>query len=256
MTYDPPDRGPAATTSRFYSEYVSTHFAGVGGELHQSYDKRLLLWKSYLADLLPAEVDAPILELGCGTGFNLFAMTRLGYVNVLGVDISQECVDVCTGEGLPARVVPVGQLRGIEGSFQTVLLYDVLEHFDPDAAATLLDDVAPLLRETGELLISVPSCDYPPNLSLRYADLTHRALYNQTSLGQLLRIAGFEPTLFRPLNALTVADPNPLRRASKAAYAATVARAGEMFWKLLLLSQGVTVPSCRPTLVAVARRRP
>lgn len=237
----------------FYDRYVSTHFSSVGSASRENFEKRLLLWRSYLLPLLPSVRGSAILEVGCGTGYNLYALRSLGYHNLLGVDLSAECVAFCTEQGLPARLVDE-RLTSLEGSFDMVLLYDILEHFEPSAAVELLAAVNRVLSQNGRILISVPSCDYPPNLSLRYSDLTHHTLYNQMSLSQLLRVAGFEPTQYLALNALTVDDRRRSMRLLKVAYSATVARAAEGFWRLLMLAQGVSVPNCRPTLVAVAVR--
>lgn len=253
MTTDEAEPVTGPWDRQFYDRYVSTHFSSVGTASRANFDKRLLLWRSYLLPFLPPDPGSAILEVGCGTGYNLYALRALGYQNVLGVDLSPECVAACTEEGLSARLVDRG-LTSLDGQFDMVLLYDVLEHFEPSAAVELLGAVNRVLSHSGRILISVPSCDYPPNLSLRYSDLTHHTLYNQMSLSQLLRVAGFEPTRYLALNALTVDDPRRSMRLLKVAYSATVARAAEGFWRLLMLAQGVSVPSCRPTLVAVARR--
>lgn len=99
----------------------------------------------------------PFLEVGCGQGFNAAHLARRGWTGV-AVDASSEACRAARAnlEGFPRVAVECGTLESYEGGpFATVLLLDVLEHIEDDAAA--LDAVARLQRPGGALVLLVPT---------------------------------------------------------------------------------------------------
>jgi len=98
-----------------------------------------------------------------------------------------------------------------DGAFDVVLLSNVLEHFDPDAAASLVDDIASVLRPGGRLLVIQPNFRYA--YREYFDDYTHRSVFTDVSLPNLLRAHGFqidrvEPR-FLPYSMRGVAAPVP-----------------------------------------------
>lgn len=81
-------------------------------------------------------------------------------------------------------------------AFDTVLASNVLEHFPPDTASTVVRDVAGLLTPGGRLIV------VQPNFRFAYReyfdDYTHRSIFTHVSLVNLLRTHGFEIDLCRP----------------------------------------------------------
>ena len=93
--------------------------------------------------------------------------------------------------GVEAHVLDAatGLLTLGAGEFDTVLASNVLEHFEPDAAARVVEDVAALLRPGGRAIIIQPNFRYA--YRRYFDDYTHRAVFTDVSLAALLRSRGF-----------------------------------------------------------------
>lgn len=67
----------------------------------------------WLLDVLPADLAAPILDLGCGFGRQLRQFREAGHTNVTGADVSRAAVDRCAVTGLRAELIrDIGIQRG------------------------------------------------------------------------------------------------------------------------------------------------
>lgn len=244
--------------NNLYSKYVSTHYQFVAAATKEGLRKRYYLWKSSLSHLLPADKNISILEIGAGVGHNLEALRKLGYKNVIGTDYSRECVDFCRKRGLKLSLVSPQTEQQFyhkyQKKFDLVLLYDVLEHYLPNEGINLLLQARALLKPNGFLLILLPNASHPLSNSLFFADITHKFIYNETSLSQLLRLSGFSQMKFIQINSYTLVDDNFVKQMAKKTVIALVAFLGELFWRTLALSQGILLRECKPTLVAIARR--
>jgi hypothetical protein len=78
----------------------------------------------------------------------------------------------------------------VGGPFDTVLASNVLEHFEPDAAAAVVSTVAGALRSGGRFIIVQPNFRYA--YREYFDDYTHRSIFTDVSLQNLLRSHGFE----------------------------------------------------------------
>ena len=78
------------------------------------------------------------------------------------------------------------------GTFDVIMLFDVLEHFTREEAVLLLDQIYRALRPGGCLFLQLPNGDSPFAGAVFTADLTHESLYTRGSLSHLLAISGFE----------------------------------------------------------------
>lgn len=98
------------------------------------------------------------LDIGCGDGLLLKLLKEKG-IQAEGVDISPEGVAKCMAAGFVAKVHSVDEpLPYADGSFDTVILLDILEHvYDPEA---VLADAARVARKT--VIVSVPNFSSVP----------------------------------------------------------------------------------------------
>jgi len=158
----------------------------------------------------PRELDAKILDVGCGWGGDLLNLWAGGYRNLTGIDISEGNVEVaqrCTpGEVTVVRADAMEYLAGHEGEYDLVLCLDVLEHFEVAEGLRLATLMHGAVRPGGRCVVRTPNMGSLLGSFSRHLDLTHRAGFTEDSLRQLLDAAGFEshetlpppmPRLFR-----------------------------------------------------------
>jgi SAM-dependent methyltransferase len=74
-------------------------------------------------------------------------------------------------------------------AFHTVLASNILEHFEPGVAASVVDDMARVLKPGGRLIIIQPNFRYASKQY--FDDYTHRSVFTDISLPTLLRAHGF-----------------------------------------------------------------
>jgi SAM-dependent methyltransferase len=130
---------------------------------------------------------APILDVGCGTGFFLEG-ARPRY-DAWGVDPSPVAVELCRARGLE-RVVQASayDLSALAGrSFEAVFFLDVIEHLDDDARA--LREALRVLTPGGLAIVTVPAFMFL--WSEHDVVNEHRRRYRRPQLAALLRAVGF-----------------------------------------------------------------
>ncbi len=93
--------------------------------------------------------------------------------------------------GVEPRVMDASAGLGALGreAFDVVLASNVLEHFDPDGASTLVAEIASVLRRGGRLIVVQPNFRYA--YRQYFDDYTHRSVFTDVSLANLLRAHGF-----------------------------------------------------------------
>lgn len=178
----------------------------MAGELDAAYRRRFGTVFEWLA---PGEGER-VLDAGCGRGFQLGWLRRLCAARLYGIDSDAACVReaslALSDVALVRADAAAAPFR--PGSFDKVVLSEVLEHVDDDLAA--LRAVAALVRPGGLVAVTVPHADYPfwwdpVNKSLealgarplRRGPLAgiwtgHRRLYRADTLRQRVSAAGLE----------------------------------------------------------------
>ena len=156
---------------------------------------RAVVWRviaEYVERWVP--IDAHVLEVGAG---------YCGWINAVrgarkvAVD---EWPDVARHASQSVEAVVLDASTGLsrfaDASFDLVLASNVIEHFEPDAAATLVGDIVRLLRLGGRLIVIQPNFRY----AYRYYfdDYTHRSMFTHVSLANLLRSRGLRMLRVEP----------------------------------------------------------
>ena len=140
---------------------------------------------------------AAVLDVGCGTGFVLERLTES--FDAWGVE-PDASVRARAQPGVMARILP-GSAEDFtalgDRRFQAVLLLDVLEHLDDDAAAVRA--AAGMLAPGGVVLLTVPA--FPALWSSHDDRNDHRRRYTRKSLRSTLGAAGVSPSLLTHFNA-------------------------------------------------------
>jgi SAM-dependent methyltransferase len=132
------------------------------------------------------------LDVGCGTGGNLDAIRRRGYL-ALGVDRSALALTLAGEADRDALLVRADANRladcFVPGRFDLVTVFNVLYHEWIDDEAAVLAQIARLLRPGGWLLLTEPAFEV---LRRRHDRVDYGARrYTRRGLTELVRGAGF-----------------------------------------------------------------
>lgn len=180
---------------RLYDKYVSSGQAGAfRGSAEETFRPRRAYIQHLISRYFPKDLNAEILDLGCGHGAFLYFLAQAGYTRVLGVDTSPEQIVKARELGISAaRCEPAFDYisRLPTDSLDVILLFDVLEHLERQELFDLLDEVYRVLRGGGVCLIHVPNGEGLFGMRIRFGDLTHVQAFTQNSIRQLLATTGF-----------------------------------------------------------------
>jgi SAM-dependent methyltransferase len=148
---------------------------------------------AYLGPELSVDPTTTVLDFGCGFGFALRALRKLGFVNIKGMETSAQQAKVAENAGFSVSVVDdsIGYLKGLKSSFGVILLLDVLEHIPGPLQIELIRCVREALTPNGKVILTVPNANSPLAARWRYIDYTHYCSFTEHSLNFVLASAGF-----------------------------------------------------------------
>lgn len=174
-----------------YRDYAATLGAGHAFDFEAA-ERGIPVLRHYLRDWLPSDSGARIADLGCGGGRALFGLTRLGYTNCSGVDLSESQLRVA--RTVCSRVElgdAIAYLRSSEETFDLLLSFDVIEHLSKENALELLRLCFERLAPGGRLILQTPNASSPFFGDVRYGDFTHEIAFTPRLLATLMTRAGF-----------------------------------------------------------------
>jgi SAM-dependent methyltransferase len=155
------------TTNQQYFEYLQSR--SLIAEIYRKY---------FLYPKLNRYLKGKLLDVGCGIGDMLVYRA-----NTIGVDINPLNVEFCKQRGCEAYEMPIDKLPFEDGSFDSVLLDNVLEHIlDP---YPLLTEIKRVMRKDAVFLIGVPG------VKGQSSDPDHKVFYDEISLKSLADKLGF-----------------------------------------------------------------
>lgn len=156
--------------------------------------------------------NSKILEIGCATGNLIVALQRLGYTNIQGIDIDQQQHITCKERGLyVTRASALEFLKDGNKDFDIVFMLDVLEHMPKPEQLETLKAIWHAMKNDGILVLSAPNALAPLSHYFENIDWTHYCAFSPTSLGFVLKNAGFSDYTLRP----THQEPYELRAKKK-----------------------------------------
>ncbi len=151
------------------------------------------MYGKYLA-VLP--VGSCVLDAGCGTGILIKNLLEFPNINIYGVDISENQVEIARKNIPEAEITcedALGYLHKNKNKFSGIFCTDVIEHLETkddcfEFTTSLYDSLTP----DGFCVIRVPNAANLTGGYSRYMDLTHERAFTRTSLIQLMEAAGFQ----------------------------------------------------------------
>ena len=179
--------------------------AGVGDRnyyetWYTSRDWRFYAW--LLAQMVEHSAPGPILDMGAGVGYVVEGAQRWG-LDCCGIEGSRDAVEMGLRRWPPLRLRQhflSEPLPFPNGSFQTVVMNQVIEHLEPEVAQRAVAEIFRVLRPGGVAMIYSPSRF---NEYERRVDPTHINLYSPTELRKLLLSGGFR-------RVVSLDDPLPI----------------------------------------------
>lgn len=100
-------------------------------------------------------LDATIIDIGCGPGIFAKVAKPLGYSNITGITLSQEDVDECINNGLKAIYASMSDLPYSDNSIDFIWCRHAIEH-SPYPLFTLYE-FHRVLKSGGKAFIEVPA---------------------------------------------------------------------------------------------------
>jgi SAM-dependent methyltransferase len=176
-----------------YDGYVTSQLPFEGEATGDSFKKKAAIFQKQFGCFLPKNLDAPIADLGCGTGNLLWWLQDRGYRQTSGIDIGREQVELARQNGVKnvEKADLKEFLKGKESVFAVVFARDVLEHIPKQELPEILSLCRNSLTNNGILLAQVPNAESPFFGRCLYGDFTHETAFTIRSLTQLLRVIGF-----------------------------------------------------------------
>ena len=145
---------------------------------------------------LPKDLNANILDIGCGWGILLYSLYISGYKKLTGVDISEQMCKTAR-EYLPdgIKIVCNNALDFLKNEEQNkytlIIIFDVVEHMSNDSIYNMLKLCYDALIKGGSIVIRTPNMANILACYSRYMDITHINGFTEWSLFQLLDAARF-----------------------------------------------------------------
>ncbi len=129
-----------------------------------------------------------IMDIGCGTGYNLFCLQKM-FRKAIGIDVSKDALLFAkTRQTMSLALADVKKIPIKYNSADVVLALDVIEHVENDDDA--IKEIRSILKKNGTLVLTVPAFGF---LWSKHDDiLHHKRRYNKKSIDELLAKNGFK----------------------------------------------------------------
>lgn len=179
-----------------YKKYAS--IMSVDNSLKKTNYDELYFKKYYLKKISPNK-NIEILEIACGNGKYLEILKKLGYKNTLGIDLSEEQIEIAKKKSLNVKCISaVDFLKQNKKKYDVILLIDIFEHLSLDDSIEVIKLIYDQLNKKGKVFIQVPNA-LAPFSPHRYSDITHLRSYTTTSLHQTINFSYFKKIAFYEL---------------------------------------------------------
>lgn len=121
--------------------------------------------------------SANILEIGFGNGEFLSFIKRIN-IPIIGVEKEERLVEIAKKSGFNV----FDNIDLINSKFDTIVLFDVLEHIPQQELLIFLKKLESLLNNFGQIIIRVPNGSSPLGLNNQHGDPTHQTIFTESKL--------------------------------------------------------------------------
>jgi SAM-dependent methyltransferase len=179
---------------RCYKHFVSKHWKYIHVLSKEEYDFHSKLYAKTFLKHMPEDKNAAIMDVACGAGHFMYFLKKMGYQNVVGIDISTEQLDLAKQMGVSTveEADLFTYLPEHAGQYDMILGNDIIEHLNKDEVLQLLDAMFLALKPDGKILISTENAASLFGASRVFIDFTHEQGFTPISLTQVLRVCGFD----------------------------------------------------------------
>ncbi|MBU7582209.1 MAG: methyltransferase domain-containing protein [Nostoc sp. TH1S01] len=155
--------------SKLYEQLKQIYYAAI----YYDYDQPIIL--SFLEKYAqPERSKCKVLDVGCGLGKKLTALTKVGY-QTLGVEVNVQIVESNQKQGL--NCITVEEFFNKEEEFDIILMSHIIEHFYPAELKEFMDSYLDRLKVGGYLIIATPLLT-----KYFYDDFDHVKPYSPTGI--------------------------------------------------------------------------
>jgi len=185
--------------SRYYSNQANLRGIVSISDVEKLEEKDAETYDRLLALHLETRRAQKIVEVGCGPGVFLRYLKKRGFIDCVGVDLSEKYLKFCKEQGL--NVVRADALEWLaskpSSSIDVIIAIDFIEHLNKESFVIFLDLVYSVLSPNGIFIFRGP-CGDSPFSGLNFSnDITHETLFTTTALNALIKMCKMEVVEFK-----------------------------------------------------------
>lgn len=193
-----------------FDQYLSSHLEVLYTEASFEGTARGYEW---VAKYLPADKNASLLDVGSGMGHFLYFLKGKGFTDFNGLEIGPEQFAFIK-EKVTDRITLVPDtnqfLAGCLNKYAVITMFNVIEHLPKNLILETLKLMHQALQPGGKIIITTGNMACATGLFLRYMDFTHETGFTETSLKQVLTLAGFTDIKYEP-DEIRLKSLNPIK---------------------------------------------
>ena len=235
---------------KLFSKYSHSVFMKSNFLSNEEYENSANNYEFHYGKFLPPDKDTPILDIGCGAGHFLYYLKKKGYTNFVGIDVSEDQVELCKKNITPkVELADIFQyLHDIINDYGAISANDVIEHIPKENVITFLELIHRALKPEGTLLLKLPNMSNPFALDSRYRDFTHECGFTEKSILQVLYVTGFRDIRIYPAM-------HTGKSSIKSYISRTLINLSHMILKKIFWYQGFTAPEILSSRLFVIARK-
>lgn len=139
-----------------------------------------------------AVAGANLLEIGFGSG-DFLQWARDRGANIAGTEINPALLKAAAERGVELLDADFERVADAHaGRFDTIVAFDVFEHFSLGEVTTRLRAAERMLKPGGHLVMRFPNAQSPFGLAPQHGDPTHRSYLSRSVFEQLIQGSAFE----------------------------------------------------------------